>query len=166
MLTTWLRALHDDCNFKIKFKTLDKEYYSRTWEENTLSINPIKAPEFFCKNVSLGTMENELKSMYVEALIENAGYKQPHEFILSGILFSNNKYFLSFTQEYSNWPVSRLVIFDEYNHIIRNDFKTVYNLSWEDYREEKYQPKKKKIIASVPKGLKGGKPILAVEEKP
>ena len=146
MLTQWLRALHDDCNFKIRFQTLDKEYYEKEWEARNLSITPIKPPEFFLKNVSLGEMESELESMYVEAILTNAGCRQPHEYILSNIRFTNNKYFLAFSSEYSNWPVSRLVVFDEYNKIIRNDFKKVYALSWQDFKEGEYQPKRRVTI--------------------
>ena len=143
MLTQWLKTLYDDCNFKIRFSTLDKEYYRKEWEARNLSVTPIKPPEFFLKNVSLGDVESELKSMYVEAILDNAGYKQPHEYILASIRFANNRYFLSFVSEYSNWPVSRLVIFDEHNKIVRNDFKKVYTLSWQDFKEGEYQPKRR-----------------------
>ena len=143
MLTQWLKTLYDDCNFKIRFSTLDKEYYRKEWEARNLSVTPIKPPEFFLKNVSLGDVESELKSMYVEAILDNAGYKQPHKYILASIRFANNRYFLSFVSEYSNWPVSRLVIFDEHNKIVRNDFKKVHTLSWQDFKEGEYQPKRR-----------------------
>ena len=148
MLTNWLKTLYNDCNFRIKYKTLNKEHYAKEWESKNLSINPIKPPEFYCKGISLGEMQKDLESMYVEVVIDNAGCRQPHEFILSGIYYTQNKYFLTFVQEYSNWPISRIVIFNEYNQIIRNDFKTVYNLSWKDYEEEVYQPKKKKVLVA------------------
>ena len=91
----------------------------------------------------MGDVESELKSMYVEAILDNAGYKQPHEYILASIRFANNRYFLSFVSEYSNWPVSRLVIFDKHNKIVRNDFKKVYTLSWQDFKEGEYQSKRR-----------------------
>ena len=146
MLTNWLRALHDDCNFKVRFRTLDKEFYRKEWEERSTSIAPISTPEFYLKNVSLGQMESELTSMYVEIVIDNAGCRQPHDYILAGIRYTNNRYFLSFVSEYSNWPVSRLVVFDEYNKIIRNDFKKVHALSWQDFKEGEYQPKNKRVL--------------------
>ena len=165
MLTTWLRILHNDCDFKIRFKTLDKEYYKKEWEARNITILPVKPPEFFAKGISLGEMEKELESMYVEAIIDNAGCRQPHEYILSNIRFTNNKYFLVFTSEYANWAASRIVIFDEYNQIIRNDFKKIHALSWQDYKEGIYQPKRKKVVAAEPKGKWSAKPLLVVYEE-
>ena len=37
----------------------------------------------------------------------------------------------------------RKVIFDEYNKIVRNDFKKVYTLSWQDFKEGEYQSKRR-----------------------
>ena len=146
MLTNWLRLLHADCNFKVRYRTLDKEYYRQEQEARNISILPTKPVEFYVKNVSLGEIEQELKSMYVEVVIDNAGYKQPHEYILSGIYHAQNKYILTFIQEYVNWPACRIVEFNEYNNIIRNDFKRVYDLSWKDFREGEYQVKKRPTL--------------------
>ena len=143
LLTLWLRTFSNDCNFRVRFNTLDKEWYAEDWEEKSKVLFPIKPPEFYIKGVSLGAMEEELKSTYVELIMDNGGCRQPHEFILSSIRLIRDKYFLSFTQAYANWPVSRIVVFDEFNQIIRNDFKDVYKLSWQDFEDEKYQPKKR-----------------------
>ena len=164
MLTTWLRTLCSDCNFKVRFRTLNKEYYAQEWEARNLSILPVKPPEFYAKNVLLGRMEKDLESMYVEVIIDNAGCRQPHEYILSNIRFTNNKYFLAFTSEFSNWAASRIVVFDEYNQIIRNDFKRIHALSWQDFKEKKYQPKKKKVLASEPVGKHSEKPLIVLYE--
>ena len=164
-LTLWLKTLCDDCNFKIRFKPIDKENYKEDWNQKTLSILPISPPEFFLREVELGEIEQELKSMYIEVTIENAGHKQPHEYLLNGIMFSHKKYFLYFSSEYTNWPTMRIVTFDENDRLIRNDFKRVYKRSWKDFKEDKYQTKKKKTIASVPKGFKFSRPVLTINEE-
>ena len=82
ILTVWLQKLYYDCNFKVKYKTVDKESYKAQWELLNSTIHPATSPEFFSKGVDLGNMANELESVYVEINIENAGYKQPHEYFL------------------------------------------------------------------------------------
>ena len=156
VLTKWLTLLHDDCNFKIRFNTLDKEYYEKEWESMSTSCIPVKAPEFFCKNVDLGEMLQNLQGTYAQVLIENAGYKQPHEFILTGIRAKDSKNFLYFSSKFSNWAVKRIVIIEN-DKVVRNDFKKVYKLSWEDYKEGRYMSKKK---TSTPQKIKLRRPTL------
>lgn len=156
VLTKWLTLLHDDCNFKIRFNTLDKEYYEKGWESISTSCIPVKAPEFFCKNVDLGEMWQNLQGIYAQVLIENAGYKQPHEFILTGIRAKDSKNFLYFSSKFSNWAVKRIVIIEN-DKVVRNDFKKVYMLSWEDYKEGRYMSKKK---TSTPQKIKLRRPTL------
>ena len=142
-LTRWLTLLHEDCKFKVRFNTLDKEHYEQEWESLNKSCVPVKAPEFFCKNVELGEVSQDLSSTYVQVLIENAGYKQPHEFLLTGIMKVNAFVQLYFSSIFSNWGIKRVVVIDlEHNKVTRNDFNDVYELSWKDYREGEYQKKK------------------------
>ena len=164
LLTTWLKAFHDQSRLKVKYKIIDKESYRETLENLNMSIRPICLPEFSVKNVSLGDMEQELKSHYVKLIIENAGYKQPHEYILYRVeALIENRYLLAFCSAYSNWPVGRLVILDEFNKVIRNDFKLVYDLSWKDYNEKEYQPKEKKVLAYRQTGKTSGKILFSVD---
>ena len=65
-LTKWLTLLYEDCKFKVRFNTLDKEYYEQEWESLNESCVPVKAPEFFCKNVELGEVSQNLFSTYVQ----------------------------------------------------------------------------------------------------
>lgn len=149
-LNNWLTLLYNDCKFKVRFNTLDKEYYEQEWEEQNNSCIPVKAPDFFCKNVELGEVGQNLLGTYVQIVMENAGYKQPHEFILTGMLKVDCHIFLYFSSKFSNWAVKRNVIIDiNKNRVIRNDFNDVYTLSWRDYTEGEYQ--KKKSTAYVPK---------------
>lgn len=164
-LTLWLKVLCTDCNFKIKFRPINKETYAENWNSKCLTINPITPPQFFLKNMTLGKeLETELESMYIEVIIDNAGYKQPHEYLLNGILHSHNKYFLYFSSEYSNWPTLRIVSFDEEDKLLRNDFKRIYKRSWKDFKEGSYQPKEKKAVACVPKGFKKKRPVLTINK--
>lgn len=165
LLTFWLNKLCNDCNFKVKFKPLNKEAYRDRWEQINQSINPIKPPEFFIKNVDLEEFEKELEVMYIEVMLDNAGYKQPHEFLLSGVSCLNDRYFLYFSSEYTNWPIKRIVVFNLDSNIIRNDFKRIYKRSWKDFKENKYQPKKKKTLASVPEGFKRTRPVITIDEE-
>ena len=142
-LVSWLRSLNNDGNFKVQYRTLLKETYAREWEERTISITPTKPPEFFSKNVDLGKMAEDLKTFYVEVHIENAGYKQPHDFLLSGVQRIKDKTFLYFSSEFTNWPIHRIIVFDDYNNIIRNDFKSIYKLSWKDFSNQEYSAKAK-----------------------
>lgn len=155
VLTKRLTLFHDDCNFKVRFSTLDKEYYEKEWESMNMSCIPVKPPEFFCKNVDLGEVLQNLQGTYAQVLIENAGYKQPHEFILTGVSAKGAKNFLYFSSKFSNWPVKRIVIIEN-DKVIRNDFKKVYKLSWEDYKEGRYTSKKK----STPVKIKLRRPTL------
>ena len=160
VLTKWLTLLHDDCNFRVRFNTLDKEYYEKEWESINMSCVPVKAPEFFCKNIDLGEVLQNLQGTYAQVLIENAGYKQPHEFILTGVSSKGSKNFLYFSSKFSNWAVKRIVII-EGDKVIRNDFKSVYKLSWEDYKEGKYMSKRK---TSTPQKIKLRRPTLTQKE--
>lgn len=143
ILTKWLRALYEDCNFRVKYNTVDKDFYQEKWEYLNTTINPSTSPEFTVVGVDLGEMRSELESNYIEISIENAGCRQPHDYLLSGVYKIGEKVILTFSSEFTNWPVSRLVIINNKDEVIRNDFKTVYQLSWKDFKEDKYQPKKK-----------------------
>ena len=144
LLVKCLELLHQDCKFKVKFQTLDKEKYLRDWERTNDSCEDVRVPEFFSKDVDLGEMGENLKSVYAEIFIDNAGYKQPHDLILTSVTkLYNDNVMLSFSSKFSKWAIKRLMIIDcNKNKVIRNDFKDVYELSWKDYREEEYQKKK------------------------
>ena len=142
-LTKWLKALYDDCPFSIRFNPLEKEYYQRKWAELLESLEDPIVPEFFVDGVDLGHILGELSTNYIEATIENAGYKQTHTYILTGITCRNDRVSLYFSGEYSNWAPKRIVTMTyDGGTIIRNDFKDIYLLSWKDYNEGKYQKAK------------------------
>ena len=150
-LIKWLTLLHGDCKFKVKFRTLDKEKYEKDWEALNMSCVKVKIPEFFCKGIDLSEIEENLKSTYAELQADNSGYKQPHEYILTGVTkLYNNNILLSFSSKFSNWAVKRNVVINPLiNKIVRNDFNDVYELSWKDYKEGSYQ--KKKAVSNAPK---------------
>ena len=145
-LTKWLTSIHKNSRLKMTWNTLPIESYREKWEEIYQYCDKVKIPIFFSKNVDLGEMEGELKSTYVEVKIENAGYKQKHEYLLTSVVRNNidkNKILLTFTSEFSNWGSKRIVIVSEDGYkVYRNDFKNVYDLSWKDYSEGEYQKKK------------------------
>jgi hypothetical protein len=151
LLVKCLELLYQDCKFKVRFQTLDKEKYLRDWESINDSCEYVRVPEFFSKDVDLGEMGENLKSVYAEIFIDNAGYKQPHDLILTSVTkLYNGNVMLSFSSKFSKWAVKRLVIVDsDKNKVIRNDFNDVYELSWKDYREGGYQ--KKKSTPNIPK---------------
>ena len=149
LLTVWLKALHDHCRLKLRYQIVDKDTYRREAEELNKSIRPTVVPEFAVKGVSLGEMEGELQSNYIKANFDNAGYRQPHEYILYRVeALIEGRYLLAFCSAYTNWPIGRIVMLDECNNIIRNDFRTVYDLIWKDYNDGKYQPKAKVFATS------------------
>lgn len=151
ILTKWLTALYKDSKLKIEFKTLPVEVYREKWEEIYPTCEKVKIPIFFSKNVDLGEMGQNLLSSYIEVIIENAGYKQPHEYLLTSVVRNNvntNRILLSFASKFSNWGSKRVVIVSEdATKVYRNDFKDVYKLSWKDYEEGEYQKVKKPSVA-------------------
>ena len=150
-LVKCLELLYKDCNFKVRFQTLDKEKYLRDWESINESCEQVKVPDFFSKGVDLGETGENLKSVYAEIFMDNSGYKQPHDLILTSVTkLYNNNVLLAFSSKFSRWAIKRLIIIDiENNRVVRNDFKDVYKLSWKDYQEGEYQ--KKKTTTNVPK---------------
>ena len=139
-INQWLAAFYQDCNFKLSFKTLGKEYYRERFEFQNTTALPVVIPDFFYKGVNLKNLEGEFAENYIELNIDNAGYKQPHDYLLTSITLVQNKVILAFTSQFSNWGVKRNVVIDpETNKVLRNDFKDVYNLSWKDYKEGEYQ---------------------------
>ena len=148
LLTKLLTMLHNDCDFETRFNLLDKGVYEEDWEAVDNSCLPVKGPDFFCKNIDLADFEPLLKGTYAQIIIDNAGYKQPHEFLLTGVMKSGKKIFLYFSSKFSRWSTKRVVIIEDAK-VTRNDFKNVYKLSWKDYKEGEYQ--KKKTTSMVPK---------------
>ena len=141
-LTKWLTLLHNDSRLKMSWKVIPVEVYKEKWESMYPYCDSAKIPIFFSKNVDLGEVGQNLQNSYVEVSIENAGYKQQHDYLLTSITRHDEKITLAFTSEFSNWGSKRLVILiPERSKVYRNDFKGVYELSWKDYREEKYQKK-------------------------
>ena len=144
ILTIWLTYIHKNLPSEARFRTLDIERYREIFEELRPTCEKIKIPEFYCEGVDLGQIGDELKSHYIELYLDNAGYKQPHEYILTSIYLNKirkkEQLFFYFTSEYSNWAMKRIVsISPNCEEIYRNDFKDVYTLSWKDYSEGKYQ---------------------------
>ena len=88
ILTTWLTYIHENLPSSARFRTLDTERYREIFEELRPTCEKIKIPEFYCEHIKLGQIENELKVNYIELSLDNAGYKQPHEYILTGIRLS------------------------------------------------------------------------------
>ena len=116
-----------------------------------MTAQPVDIPSFFYKGVDFKQLEGEFSENYIELNIENAGHRQPHDYILTSVVRIDEKVTLAFTSEYSNWGTKRIVIIDyTTNKVIRNDFTKVYNLSWEDYKLDKYQ-KVRKTTVPVPK---------------
>lgn len=153
-LTKWLKAIYSDSKLKMTWNTLPIETYKEEWGEIYQYCDEVKVPIFFSKNVDLGEMGQDLLSTYVEVKIDNAGYRQQHDYLLTGAVRNNidkNKIVLTFTSKFSNWGSKRIVIVSEDgNKVYRNDFKTVYQLSWNDYTEGEYQ-KKQASTPHVPK---------------
>ena len=153
-LNKWLKAFYNDCEFKLSFRTLNKEYYRSRFEDRNMTAQPIDVPSFFYKGVDFEQLEGEFLENYVELNIENAGHRQPHDYILTSVVRIGGEVTLAFTSEYSNWGTKRLVVIDyDTSKVIRNDFTKVYNLSWEDYKSDKYQ-KARKTTIPVPKRRK------------
>lgn len=149
-LNQWLTAFYKDCNFKLKFKTLNKEYYRERFESLNNTAVPVVVPEFFYKGVDLKKLEGEFAENYIELNIDNAGYKQPHDYILTSVTLAQNNVMLAFTSQFSNWGVKRIVIVDpSTNKVLRNDFKKIYNISWEDYKDGKYQKCKQRTAPAL-----------------
>lgn len=145
ILTKWLTFIYEDLPSKACFRTLDIDKYREAFEEFHPTCEKIKVPIFYSDRIDLGQINEELNSTYIELYIENAGYKQPHEYLLTSILKNgSNKIAFCFTSEYSNWAAKRIVsISPDCRTIYRNDFKDVYSMSWEDYKNDRYQKGKK-----------------------
>lgn len=159
-LTRWLTAMYRDSKLKMSFQTLPIEKYRDEWENIYPYCDKVEVPVFFSKNVDLGEMEQNLMSTYVEVVIENAGYKQQHEYLLTSVTknYANpEKVMLAFTSKFTYWGSKRLVIVSENaERVYRNDFKDIYKISWKDYSEGAYQKQKK--ASSAPHIMKLRRP--------
>lgn len=166
-LTKWLSALHKDSGMKIKWEILPIETYREKYKKAYKYCDIPSIPIFYSKGVELGEMAGELKDSYIELNIENAGYKQRHEYLLTSIIRNNvnkDNLVLAFTSEFSNWGSKRIVIINEKTcKVLRNDFKSVYKLSWKDYTEGKYQKTEK--TEPEHKVIKVRRPTLTPVEK-
>lgn len=154
ILTRWLTYIHEELPSKARFRTLDICKYRETFEDLLMTCEDIKIPKFYSERIDLGQMKAELECDYIELYLENAGYKQPHEYLLTSVILNEveeyKRIVFSFTSEYSNWAQKRIIIISpDCKEMYRNDFKTIYDLSWKDYKEGKYQ-----------KALKRKAPIL------
>lgn len=141
-LTRLLTLIHKDLPSKSKFRVISVEKYIEEFEERYQSCDKVKVPIFYHEGVDIGQIEGELVSNYIELYIENAGYRQVHEYLLTSVIYNRvrNNFMLTFTGKFSNWAPKRIVVISSnYEEILRNDFRNVYELSWKDFNEDKYQ---------------------------